>query len=63
MTGWRRIISCLKNDETVDLDLFLASYTEGRGFPPYDPRLMLKVLIYGYVTGGAFVSGHREGVR
>ena len=38
-------------DETVDLEPFLASYTEGRGFPPYDPRLMLKVLIYGYVTG------------
>lgn len=38
-------------DETVDLEPFLASYTEGRGFPPYDPRLMLKLLIYGYVTG------------
>lgn len=38
-------------EETVDLEPFLASYTEGRGFPPYDPRLMLKLLIYGYVTG------------
>lgn len=38
-------------EETVDLEPFLAAYTEGRGFPPYDPRLMLKLLIYGYVTG------------
>lgn len=38
-------------DEVLDLEPFLASYTEVRGFPPYDPRLMLKLLIYGYVTG------------
>lgn len=38
-------------EEVVDLEPFLASYVEGRGFPPYDPRLMLKLLIYGYVTG------------
>jgi transposase len=38
-------------EEVVDLEPFLASYTEGRGFPPYDPRLMLKLLIYGYVIG------------
>lgn len=38
-------------DEVVDLEPFLAVYTEKRGYPPYDPRLMLKVLIYGYTTG------------
>ncbi len=38
-------------DEVLDLEPFLVSYTEARGFPPYDPRLMLKLLIYGYVTG------------
>ncbi len=38
-------------DEVLDLGPFLASYTEKRGFPPYDPRLMLKVLLYGYTTG------------
>jgi len=38
-------------EEVLDLEPFLASYTEARGFPPYDPRLMLKLLIYGYVTG------------
>lgn len=38
-------------DEVVDLEPFLAVHTEKRGFPPYDPRLMLKLLIYGYTTG------------
>lgn len=38
-------------DEVLDLEPFLASYTEFRGHPPYDPRLMLKLLIYGYVVG------------
>ena len=38
-------------DEHLDLSRFLAVFTEGRGAPPYDPRLMLRVLIYGYCTG------------
>lgn len=38
-------------DEVLDLTPFLASYTEARGFPPYHPRLMLKLLLYGYTTG------------
>lgn len=38
-------------DEVLDLSPFLASYTEERGYPPYDPRLMVKVLLYGYTTG------------
>jgi len=38
-------------DEVLDLSPFLASYTEVRGYPPYDPRLMLKILLYGYTTG------------
>jgi hypothetical protein len=38
-------------EEVLDLTPFLASYTEARGFPPYHPRLMLKVLLYGYTTG------------
>jgi transposase len=38
-------------DEVLDLSPFLASYTEARGYPPYDPRLMLKILLYGYTTG------------
>lgn len=38
-------------EEVLDLAPFLASYTEVRGYPPYDPRLMLKLLLYGYTTG------------
>ena len=38
-------------DEVLDLGPILADYTEKRGYPPYDPRLMLRLLIYGYTTG------------
>ncbi len=38
-------------ENVLDLGPFLASYKEARGFPPYDPRLMLKLVLYGYVTG------------
>ena len=38
-------------DEHLDLSRILAAFTEGRGAPPYDPRLMMRVLLYGYCTG------------
>ena len=38
-------------DEHLDLSRIRAAYTEGRGAPPYDPRLMVRLLIYGYTTG------------
>ncbi|MGR8007503.1 IS1182 family transposase [Streptomyces hypolithicus] len=38
-------------DDVLDLGPVLAGYTEKRGFPPYDPRLMVRLLIYGYTTG------------
>ena len=38
-------------DDVLDLEPFLAVFTEARGFPPYDPRLMLKLVLYGYTTG------------
>jgi transposase len=38
-------------DEVLDLGPVLADYTEKRGYPPYDPRLMLRLLVYGYTTG------------
>lgn len=38
-------------EEVLDLAPILASYTEASGAPPYDPRLMLKLLLYGYATG------------
>jgi transposase len=45
-----RFVSDLVED-VLDLEPFLASYKEVRGYPPYDPRLMLKLLLFGYVTG------------
>lgn len=38
-------------EQGLDLSAVYASYTEVRGAPPYDPRLMLKILIYGYSHG------------
>jgi transposase len=38
-------------DEALDLSAIYAGYVDERGFPPYDPRLMVKLLIYGYATG------------
>src|SRR3954468_21716983 len=37
-------------DEALDLSAIYGAYEEERGFPPYDPRLMVKLLIYGYAT-------------
>jgi transposase len=38
-------------DEVLDLSAVYADYGGLRGYPPYDPRLMLRLLIYGYTTG------------
>jgi transposase len=38
-------------DEHLDLSRIRAAYTEGKGAPPYDPRLMVRLLVYGYCTG------------
>ena len=38
-------------DEHLDLSRILDAYAESRGGPPYDPRLMVRLLIYGYCTG------------
>lgn len=38
-------------DEHLDLSRIYDSYREGRGAPPYDPRLMVRLLLYGYTTG------------
>ena len=37
--------------ETLDLAPILSSYGEERGFPPYHPVLMTKLIVYGYVRG------------
>jgi transposase len=38
-------------ETALDLSAIYAAYEEERGFPPYDPRLMLKLVIYGYASG------------
>ena len=39
--------------DALDLSPILGVYArqEGRGQPPYHPRLMVKLLVYGYCTG------------
>lgn len=44
-------VSDLVESGTLDLSAIYASYEEERGFPPYDPRLMVKLLVYGYANG------------
>lgn len=38
-------------DEHLDLSRFMAVHTEKRGAPPYDPRAMLRIIVYGYAVG------------
>jgi len=35
----------------LDLTRFYSSYKKTKGQPPYDPRLMVRVLLYGYCVG------------
>src|SRR6266511_3577068 len=44
-------VSDLVDSGVLELSAIYASYEEERGFPPYDPRLMVKLLIYGYANG------------
>ncbi|MBA4158733.1 MAG: transposase, partial [Gemmatimonadetes bacterium] len=37
--------------EALDLSAIHASYGEERGYPPYHPLLMVKILLYGYARG------------
>ena len=37
--------------DELDLSAIEDQYTEERGYPPYHPRMMVKVLVYGYCTG------------
>lgn len=38
-------------DEHLDLSRIHSAYTEQRGGPPYDPQLMVRILLYGYTIG------------
>ena len=44
-------------EELLDLDGIYASYIEASGAPPYDPKMMLKLVLYGYSIG---VTSSRE---
>jgi len=44
-------------DEMLDLASVYASYQRSDGAPPYDPKMMLKLLLYSYSTG---VTSSRE---
>jgi transposase len=44
-------VSDLVDSGALDLSAIYAAYVEERGFPPYDPRLMVKLLVYGYANG------------
>ncbi|GAA5228009.1 hypothetical protein GCM10025778_25420 [Paeniglutamicibacter antarcticus] len=38
-------------DGELDLTRFYASYAMAKGQPPYEPRLMLRIVLYGYCVG------------
>ena len=44
-------VADLVESGTLDLSAIYASYEEECGYPPYDPRLMVKLLVYGYANG------------
>ncbi len=37
--------------EQLDLAAIMSSYDESRGYPPYDPRMMVALLMYAYCQG------------
>jgi transposase len=43
-------VSDLVESGALDLSVVYASYEDERGYPPYDPRLMVKLLVYGYAN-------------
>jgi len=44
-------IALEENLQREDLSAIEDTYTEERGYPPYHPCMMVKVLVYGYCTG------------
>ena len=44
-------VSDLVETGALDLSAIYAGYEDERGYPPYDPRLMVKLLVYGYANG------------
>ncbi|MCL6647779.1 MAG: transposase [Chloroflexi bacterium] len=50
-TGCRRAIWPGSSLDHLDLSPLLEKYRGPKGYPPYDPRMMVKVLLYAYATG------------
>ena len=46
-------------EELLDLDGIYSSYIEASGAPPYDPKMMLKLVLYSYSNWGHL--GKRDG--
>src|ERR671935_728105 len=44
-------VADLVDGGALELSAIYADYVEERGYPPYDPRLMVKLLVYGYANG------------
>src|SRR5262249_45095547 len=49
--GLAHFVSHLGESGTLGRAAIYGSYEEERGYPPYDPRLMVKLLVYGYANG------------
>src|SRR2546426_2669604 len=49
--GLAHFVWDLVESGALDLSAIYAAYGEERGYPPYDPRLMVKLLVYGYANG------------
>ena len=37
--------------ESLDLKAIMCSYVSGLGQPPFDPRMMVSLLLHGYASG------------
>jgi hypothetical protein len=50
--------------EEMDLEAFYAAYrVDGRSRPPYDPAMMVAVLLYAYARGDPVLAGDRARLR
>ena len=47
--------------ESLDLQEITGSYVSGLGQPPFDPRMMVALLLHG-MRGAVFVAADREGL-
>lgn len=48
--------------ESLDVSAILETYTEDRGFPPYDPTMMVALLQYAYCQGLYGITADRQGL-